>query len=171
MRQKKVYRRGCKGTNNPFGRNSCGVYHLTPAHWSPFHSSHTTSTLHFHTIEWALLAWVWPQLDCESPALCLTLLWIPMHLAAQGHTQSRCIQKYLACDNVPPVYKCVPPRNCPVTAYAAFSQSLKTLLIQIYQIAWDSFSWKICFFCPISIHYYLETSFRWKLCWMSSQCI
>lgn len=35
----------------------------------------------------------------------------PMHLAAQCHTQSRCVQKYLPCDRVPPLCKCVPPRT------------------------------------------------------------
>lgn len=79
---------------------------------APFTLFHTTSSLYCHSIELILLMWV-----LSVPAG----LWIPgtvpyssvypMHLAAQCHTQSRFVQKYLPWDRVPPLCKCVPPRT------------------------------------------------------------
>lgn len=42
-----MQRRGCLGINDPFPRNSYGVYHLTPAHCSSFHSFPHLRITHF----------------------------------------------------------------------------------------------------------------------------
>lgn len=86
-------------------------YHLIPAQWSSFHSfpSHLITTLPYY--------WMNSSYVSIAPAG----LWIPgtvpyssvypMRLATQCHTQSRCVQKYLPCDRVPLLCKCVPPRT------------------------------------------------------------